>query len=154
MRHKLCRSFHPWCPGVKNRCLLFKWCHQLLNILLWYWMRLTPTVSSLSKGRAGWETVGNTHRKANLVSVCLSNTVHLFDQSFHPLTGKLITQCTSNLVCTLFCLTIFETKSPSATGNQSRIIYLAWVMRTWAQQFTWLGPLLLTWVYMGLLTWF
>ena len=21
MRHKLCRSFHPWCPGVKNRCL-------------------------------------------------------------------------------------------------------------------------------------
>ena len=22
MRHKLCRSFHPWCPGVKNRCLL------------------------------------------------------------------------------------------------------------------------------------
>ena len=23
MRHKLCRSFHPWCPGVKNRCLYF-----------------------------------------------------------------------------------------------------------------------------------
>ena len=23
MRHKLCRSFHPWCPGVKNRCLSF-----------------------------------------------------------------------------------------------------------------------------------
>ena len=22
MRHKLCRSFHPWCPGVKTRCLL------------------------------------------------------------------------------------------------------------------------------------
>ena len=22
MRHKLCRSFHPWCPGIKNRCLL------------------------------------------------------------------------------------------------------------------------------------
>ena len=22
MRHNLCRSFHPWCPGVKNRCLL------------------------------------------------------------------------------------------------------------------------------------
>ena len=21
MRHNLCRSFHPWCPGVKNRCL-------------------------------------------------------------------------------------------------------------------------------------
>ena len=21
MRHKLCRSFHPWCPGVKTRCL-------------------------------------------------------------------------------------------------------------------------------------
>ena len=21
MRHKLCRSFYPWCPGVKNRCL-------------------------------------------------------------------------------------------------------------------------------------
>ena len=21
MRHKLCRSFHPWCPGVKNRCV-------------------------------------------------------------------------------------------------------------------------------------
>ena len=21
MRHKLCRSFPPWCPGVKNRCL-------------------------------------------------------------------------------------------------------------------------------------
>ena len=21
MWHKLCRSFHPWCPGVKNRCL-------------------------------------------------------------------------------------------------------------------------------------
>ena len=23
MRHNLCRSFHPWCPGVKNRCLLY-----------------------------------------------------------------------------------------------------------------------------------
>ena len=23
MRHKLCRSFHPWCPGVKNRCLFY-----------------------------------------------------------------------------------------------------------------------------------
>ena len=23
MRHNLCRSFHPWCPGVKNRCLFF-----------------------------------------------------------------------------------------------------------------------------------
>ena len=22
MQHNLCRSFHPWCPGVKNRCLL------------------------------------------------------------------------------------------------------------------------------------
>ena len=22
MRHNLCKSFHPWCPGVKNRCLL------------------------------------------------------------------------------------------------------------------------------------
>ena len=21
MPHKLCRSFHPWCPGVKTRCL-------------------------------------------------------------------------------------------------------------------------------------
>ena len=21
MRHKLCRSFHPWCPGVNTRCL-------------------------------------------------------------------------------------------------------------------------------------
>ena len=25
MRHKLCRSFHPWCPGVKNRCLYNMW---------------------------------------------------------------------------------------------------------------------------------
>ena len=28
MQHNLCRSFHPWCPGVKNRCLLdyvLKW---------------------------------------------------------------------------------------------------------------------------------
>ena len=25
MRHKLCRSFHPWCPGVKTRCLLSHW---------------------------------------------------------------------------------------------------------------------------------
>ena len=24
MRHKLCRSFHPWCPGVKTRCLCCK----------------------------------------------------------------------------------------------------------------------------------
>ena len=29
MRHKLCRSFHPWCPGVKNRCLWL-----LLSLLL------------------------------------------------------------------------------------------------------------------------
>ena len=25
MRHKLCRSFHPWCPGVKTRCLSVLW---------------------------------------------------------------------------------------------------------------------------------
>ena len=25
MRHKLCRSFPPWCPGVKNRCLFAMW---------------------------------------------------------------------------------------------------------------------------------
>ena len=25
MRHKLCRSFHPWCPGVKNRCCWPLW---------------------------------------------------------------------------------------------------------------------------------
>ena len=25
MRHKLCRSFPPWCPGVKTRCLSFMW---------------------------------------------------------------------------------------------------------------------------------
>ena len=23
MRQKLCRSFHPWCPGVKSRCLFW-----------------------------------------------------------------------------------------------------------------------------------
>ena len=25
MRHKLCRSFHPWCTGVKTRCFFFSW---------------------------------------------------------------------------------------------------------------------------------
>ena len=25
MRNKLCRTFYPWCPGVKTRCLCFKW---------------------------------------------------------------------------------------------------------------------------------
>ena len=31
MRHNLCRSFHPWCPGVKNRCLSY-----MISILLTY----------------------------------------------------------------------------------------------------------------------
>ena len=26
MRHKLCRSFHPWCPGVKTPCLFYIKC--------------------------------------------------------------------------------------------------------------------------------
>ena len=30
MRHKLCRSFHPWCPGVKNRCL-YCICYDLID---------------------------------------------------------------------------------------------------------------------------
>ena len=25
MRHKLYSSFHPWCPGVKTRCLWYVW---------------------------------------------------------------------------------------------------------------------------------
>ena len=42
MRHKLCRSFPPWCPGVKNRCLCYfvtkpmhspKFLHSLLYFL-------------------------------------------------------------------------------------------------------------------------
>ena len=32
MRHKLCRSFHPWCPGVKNRCLLYAFYPNEKNI--------------------------------------------------------------------------------------------------------------------------
>ena len=40
MRHKLCRSFHPWCPGVKNRCL---W---LIDIGAW----LCPSVSEATLG--------------------------------------------------------------------------------------------------------
>ena len=33
MRHKLCRSFHPWCPGVKNRCLL-----DTFGVRIWQWI--------------------------------------------------------------------------------------------------------------------
>ena len=46
MRHNLCRSFHPWCPGVKNRCLLhiLGLCYAiplfLLCVLLPYFAKL------------------------------------------------------------------------------------------------------------------
>ena len=26
MWHKPCRTFHPWCPCIKTRCLCHKWC--------------------------------------------------------------------------------------------------------------------------------
>ena len=46
MRHKLCRSFPPWCPGVKTRCLSFLIpdCLPLQYfdiILLTHWGRVT-----------------------------------------------------------------------------------------------------------------
>ena len=34
MRHKLCRSFHPWCPGVKTRCL-FSFVTHILDPPRW-----------------------------------------------------------------------------------------------------------------------
>ena len=50
MRHKLCRSFHRWCPGVKTRCLFWVWAthcdfvhHWLHDDVInwkhfpWYW---------------------------------------------------------------------------------------------------------------------
>ena len=47
MRHKLCRSFHPWCPGVKTRCLYYvgaqislawsSWCKDYKFFLLRSW---------------------------------------------------------------------------------------------------------------------
>ena len=33
MRHKLCRSFHPWCPGVKTRCLYIYICKCIFNCM-------------------------------------------------------------------------------------------------------------------------
>ena len=29
MWHKPCRTFHPWCPCIKTRCLWLKWAHLL-----------------------------------------------------------------------------------------------------------------------------
>ena len=39
MRHKLCRSFHPWCPGVKNRCLYIylRPRFSIFNSTKWAW---------------------------------------------------------------------------------------------------------------------
>ena len=41
MRHKLCRSFHPWCPGVKNRCLYpqcLNYWGNFMNVLSYVFM--------------------------------------------------------------------------------------------------------------------
>ena len=35
MRHKLCRSFHPWCPGVKTHCLWEMWLVECVLNSLW-----------------------------------------------------------------------------------------------------------------------
>ena len=37
MRHKLCRSFHPWCLGVKTRCL-FSVCLGWKCVSVWGWV--------------------------------------------------------------------------------------------------------------------
>ena len=42
MWHKPCRTFHPWCPCIKNRCLLFVW------ITL---SKSSSVVTSLASGR-------------------------------------------------------------------------------------------------------
>ena len=51
MRHKLCRSFHPWCPGVKNRCL-FLIIERTMTPRHLYW--LTCSISFLLNVRFTW----------------------------------------------------------------------------------------------------
>ena len=45
MPHKLCRSFHPWCPGVKTRCLSLL-CSGFKSRSMWWlplcWFLLAP----------------------------------------------------------------------------------------------------------------
>ena len=52
MRHKLCRSFHPWCPGVKTRCLYVLWQSSrpasFLPAGLTLWPSWLATLSGLS----------------------------------------------------------------------------------------------------------
>ena len=68
MRHKLCRSFHPWCPGVKNRCL----CHNVTQYSrqhAGFWW--TPFVAYLATGHPRQKSVqreggcGRTSKKQN-----------------------------------------------------------------------------------------
>ena len=53
MRHKLCRSFHPWCPGVKNRCLLAICAGNSRDAGLWCFFGLRLN-KRLSKHSWGW----------------------------------------------------------------------------------------------------
>ena len=36
MWHKPCRTFHPWCPCIKTRCLFYPWCPGVKTRCLWY----------------------------------------------------------------------------------------------------------------------
>ena len=64
MRHKLCRSFHPWCPGVKTRCL-FCFCG-------WGFIHLDNWVYFFSKCKLNYTPAQRSWRGGILDSPCPS----------------------------------------------------------------------------------
>ena len=61
MWHKLCRTFHPWCPCIKTRCLLYVcmreccsggkwalWIASVTIILVYWWVHCRPTAACWS----------------------------------------------------------------------------------------------------------
>ena len=68
MRHKLCRSFHPWCPGVKNRCLLPLWGES--PVTGEFYMVVFTTLSALDVLSPIRHGIGQGHLLVPMLLVC------------------------------------------------------------------------------------
>ena len=133
MRHKLCRSFHPWCPGVKNRCL----CPIVMGLfscgLCWVWfLSILCTATATATATATGLLFSATFFFSLLVFISFGGSLgwYIFFYGWsecYPSFGSTATVCFI-LFVGLFPILVSPNLRTSIYGNQMiRSGYLWWL---------------------------